>query len=382
MSATDPAAKKSRYLLTDWNPNDESKWDSKLAWRTLWITTYSLILAFCVWFLPSAIAPKLTALGFNLDKSQLYWLTALPGLAAGILRLIYMFLPPLIGTRKLVGITSLLCIIPMVGWFYVVQDNTTPYWVLLTLAFMCGIGGGAFSGYMPSTGYFFPKRLSGTALGLQGGIGNLGMSVILLVGPVLMGFGLFGLTWLAPQQQVAGDHVGESIWVYNAAIFFVPWCILAAILAFVWLRDVPVKANIKQQLDIFSNPNTWYMTILYVMTFGLFSGFSAVFALLINNQFGAQSALTPGRHGRDLRVPRPPHRLAHPHVLGHLLRPHGRRHLDLHLRRRHGDHHGRHRLGSDQPHRYRPTSTSSWASCSPCSCSPASVTPVPSSRCR
>ena len=205
MSATEPAAKKSRYLLTDWNPNDESKWDSKLAWRTLWITTYSLILAFCVWFLPSAIAPKLTLLGFNLDKSQLYWLTALPGLAAGILRLIYMFLPPLIGTRKLVGITSLLCIIPMLGWFFAVQDNTTPYWVLLTLAFMCGIGGGAFSGYMPSTGYFFPKRLVGTALGLQGGIGNLGMSVIQLVGPVLMGFGLFGMTWLAPQQQVAGD---------------------------------------------------------------------------------------------------------------------------------------------------------------------------------
>ena len=93
MSTTEPAAKKSRYLLTDWNPNDESTWDSKLAWRTLWITTYSLILAFCVWFLPSAIAPKLTLLGFNLDKSQPYWLTALPGLAAGILRLIYMFLP-------------------------------------------------------------------------------------------------------------------------------------------------------------------------------------------------------------------------------------------------------------------------------------------------
>ena len=174
----------------------------------------------------------------------------------------------------------------MAGWFYVVQDNTTPYWVLLTLAFMCGIGGGSFSGYMPSTGYFFPKRLSGTALGLQGGIGNLGMSVIQLVGPILMGFGLFGMTWLAPQTQASGDHAGEHIWVYNAAVFFIPWCLVAAILAFIWLRDVPVKANIKQQLDIFSNPNTWYMTILYVMTFGLFSGFSSVFGLLINNQFG------------------------------------------------------------------------------------------------
>ena len=185
----------------------------------------------------------------------------------------------------------------MAGWFYVVQDNTTPYWVLLTLAFMCGIGGGAFSGYMPSTGYFFPKRLSGTALGLQGGIGNLGMSVIQLVGPILMGFGLFGMTWLAPQTQASGDHAGEHIWVYNAAVFFIPWCLVAAILAFIWLRDVPVKANIKQQLDIFSNPNTWYMTILYVMTFGLFSGFSAVFGLLINNQFGASSPLELGVKG-------------------------------------------------------------------------------------
>jgi hypothetical protein len=198
-----------------------------------------------------------------------------------------MFLPPLIGTRKLVGLTSLLCALPMLGWFFAVQSNQTPYWVLLALAFACGIGGGAFSGYMSSTGYFFPKRLSGTALGLQGGLGNLGMSIIQLVGPILMGFGLFGLTWMAPQRT----HTGEHIWVYNAAIFFVPWCLVAAALAFIYLRDVPVKANIKQQLDIFSNPNTWYMTILYVMTFGLFSGFAAVFGLLINNQFGRASSL-------------------------------------------------------------------------------------------
>ena len=291
-SSAAPAEKRaSKYVLQDWEPNNPEKWDSKLAWRTLTITTYSLILGFCVWFLPSAIAPKLTLLGFNLSASQLYWLTALPGLAAGLLRLVYMFLPPVIGTRKMVGITSLLFVIPMLGWFYVVQDNTTPYAVLLTLAFMCGIGSGAFSGYMASTGYFFPKRLSGTALGLQGGIGNLGMSVIQLVGPILMGFGLFGLTWLAPQTQATGDHAGEHIWVYNAAAFFVPWCVIAAILAFIYLRDVPVKANIKQQLDIFSNPNTWYMTILYVMTFGLFSGFSAVFGLLINNQFGRASSI-------------------------------------------------------------------------------------------
>ena len=272
-------------VLTDWNPEDSQSWDSKIAWRTLAITTYSMIMAFCVWFLVSAIAPKLNDIGFHLSKGQLYWLTSMPGLSCGLIRLAYMFLPPLVGTRKLVGYSSLLYAIPMLGWFVAVQNPNTSYGVLLALAFACGIGGGSFSGYMPSTGYFFPKRLQGTALGIQAGIGNLGMSVIQLVGPLLMGFGLFGMTWVAPQAGASGP-----IHVHNAAIFFVPWTIVAAILAFTLLKDVPVKANIRQQLDIFSNSNTWIMTAMYVMTFGIFSGFAAQFALIINQHYGKDSA--------------------------------------------------------------------------------------------
>ena len=272
-------------VLTDWNPEDSQSWDSKIAWRTLAITTYSMTMAFCVWFLVSAIAPKLNDIGFHLSKGQLYWLTSMPGLSCGLIRLAYMFLPPLVGTRKLVGYSSLLYAIPMLGWFVAVQNPNTSYGVLLALAFACGIGGGSFSGYMPSTGYFFPKRLQGTALGIQSGIGNLGMSVIQLVGPLLMGFGLFGMTWVAPQAGASGP-----IHVHNAAIFFVPWTIVAAILAFTLLKDVPVKANIRQQLDIFSNSNTWVMTAMYVMTFGIFSGFAAQFALIINQHYGKDSA--------------------------------------------------------------------------------------------
>ena len=272
-------------VLTDWNPEDSQSWDSKIAWRTLAITTYSMIMAFCVWFLVSAIAPKLNDIGFHLSKEQLYWLTSMPGLSCGLIRLAYMFLPPLVGTRKLVGYSSLLYAIPMLGWFVAVQNPNTSYGVLLGLAFACGIGGGSFSGYMPSTGYFFPKRLQGMALGIQAGIGNLGMSIIQLVGPLLMGFGLFGMTWVAPQAGANGP-----IHVHNAAIFFVPWTIVAAILAFTLLKDVPVKANIRQQLDIFSNSNTWVMTAMYVMTFGIFSGFAAQFALIINQHYGKDSA--------------------------------------------------------------------------------------------
>ena len=66
---------------------------------------------------------------------------------------------------------------------------------------------------------------------------------------------------------------------------------MAAILAFTLLKDVPVKANIRQQIDIFSNPDTWYMTLMYVATFGLFSGFAAQFGLFIKNTYGPSSEL-------------------------------------------------------------------------------------------
>lgn len=261
MTALDTSGK----VIQGWDPEDSDHWDSKIAWRTLWISTFVLIIGFATWYLVSAIAPQLNQIDFDLTRSQLYWLTAIPGLACGIFRLIFMFLPPILGTRKLVFSSSLLFIIPMLGWFFAVQDSSTPYWWLMTLAFLSGIGGGVFSGFMPSTGYFFPKRLSGTALGIQAGIGNFGISFIQLVAPWLMGFTLLGVGFVAPQRTDDGE-----IFVHNPAIFLVPWAIVGAFLAWTLLKDVPVKANFRQQMDIFGNKNTWILTVVYFMTFGAF----------------------------------------------------------------------------------------------------------------
>src|SRR5690606_24761811 len=76
-----------RVDLATWDPEDPERWDSRFAWRTLWITTYNLTLAFCVWYLVSAIAPRLNDIGFDLTKAELYWLVAVPGLAGGSMRL-------------------------------------------------------------------------------------------------------------------------------------------------------------------------------------------------------------------------------------------------------------------------------------------------------
>lgn len=270
-----------RIDLARWNPENEETWDRAFAWRTLWITTYNLVLAFAVWFLVSAVAPRLNDIGYQLTDNQLYWLVAIPGLAGGLMRMIYMFLPPIVGTRTLVGGSATLLLLPMIGWTVVIRDTGTPYPVLLLLAVMCGIGGGAFSGFMPSTSYFFPRRMSGTALGLQAGIGNFGISLIQLLTPWLVGFGLLGTAALTPQSSADGD-----IWLHNAAIVLIPWCLLGMVLAAVYLRRVPIKANFRQQLDIFREPHTWIMTAIYLMTFGAYSGFAAQLALLVNAEYG------------------------------------------------------------------------------------------------
>ena len=63
--------------------------------------------------------------------------------------------------------------------------------------------------------------------------------------------------------------------------------VIGGVLAWSMLKSVPVTANLRQQFDIFKNQDTWWMTLLYIMTFGTFSGLAAQFGLLMNNLYGA-----------------------------------------------------------------------------------------------
>jgi NNP family nitrate/nitrite transporter-like MFS transporter len=275
----------SRRDLVGWDPQDPARWDSRTAWTTLWVTTINLLLAFVIWYLPGALIPTLgTLTGWDLSESQSYWLLAMPGLTGGALRLVWMTLPPLMGTRKMLTLSALLMLIPFAGWTWVVMLPEQPsYALLVALALAAGLGGGVFSGYMPSTSYFFPKRMQGTALGLQAGLGNFGVSVVQFVVPWAIGFGLFGI---AGQVSVADDGTTKDVWLQNPGLIFIPFAVVGLVLAWTLLTSVPVKANLRQQFDIFSNKHTWIMTLQYVMTFGMFSGLAGTFGMLLKTQFG------------------------------------------------------------------------------------------------
>ena len=181
--------------LQKWEPEDNNFWEKegkRTAWRTLTVTTIALIFSFATWFMMSAIVVKLPGIGFKFTQDQLFWLAAIPGLAGGIFRIIHTFLLPIYGTRHIVSFSTLIKIIPCVGIGFALMDTSTPFYIFMILAFLLGFGGGDFSSFMPSTNIFFPKRLKGTALGIQAGIGNFGVSLAQFMTPVIIGVCFYG----------------------------------------------------------------------------------------------------------------------------------------------------------------------------------------------
>lgn len=277
--------------LTKWEPEDANFWETtgkKIAWRTLTITTVALTLSFATWFLMSALVVRLPNIGFKFTEMQLFWLAAMPGLAGGTLRILNTFLIPVFGTRHVITVSTLLKLFPVIGIGLAVMNPQTPFWLFLILAFSAGLGGGDFSSYMPSTSLFFPRRQQGTALGIQAGVGNFGVSIVQFVTPWIIGLAVFGSIAGDPQLFSKGD-VTNNIWLQNSAFIYAPFLIIIGVLAWIYLKSVPVRASLTEQFDIFKNKHTWFCTVTYVMTFGSFAGYSAAFPLMISSIYGGFS---------------------------------------------------------------------------------------------
>ena len=285
-----PKADQQGTWLKEWNPEDEGFWESKgkaIAWRTLIITTITLTLSFATWFMMSAIVTRLNGIGFDFTSNQLFWLAALPGLAAGTLRIIHTFLIPIYGTRHTITLSTLIKLIPVIGIGLAVMNPGTPFWVFVVLALTAGFGGGDFSSFMPSTNLFFPARLKGTALGIQAGIGNFGVSLAQFMTPVMLGVAIYGAPQLFSKVNLStGEVITQEIYLHIASFWYAPLLLIMAVVCWYYLRSVPVKASFKEQLDIFGERHTWYCTITYFMTFGTFAGLSAAFPMMIHTIYG------------------------------------------------------------------------------------------------
>ena len=338
--------------LDKWEVENEKFWEStgkSIASRNLWISIGCLLLAFCVWLMWSIITVQMKNLGFPFDDSQLFTLSAIAGLTGATLRIPNSFLVAIAGGRNIKVLTTALLILPAFGVGVALQDVNTPYSTFVILAALSGIGGGAFASSMSNISFFFPKKVQGLALGLNAGLGNIGVSVMQVLLPITMTFALFGAfggKGLPLPETVGGKAAGTLVYIQNCGYTWVPLLILFTILSWFWMNNLPIhhigstfssfikiigltiigyigsafglyalliwkwnmwivlpvtivltvfllklvpgelNKRLKTQYAIFNNKHCWTMTILYTMTFGSFIGYSAAFPLFIKVIFG------------------------------------------------------------------------------------------------
>ena len=350
--------------ITDWRPEDNAFWEStgkRIAYRNLWISVPALLCGFAIWGMWGIITVQMLNLGFPFSQAELFTLTAISGLSGATMRIPASFLIRLSGGRNTIFLTTAMLLAPALGTGIALQHPDWPLWVFQLMALWSGVGGGNFASSMSNIGTFFPKRLQGTALGLNAGLGNFGVTTMQIVIPLVMTMSLFGsfggepMTLVKDSGWIFGKIVaGTPTWIQNAGfawvISLVPLSVLCffgmsnlktvspniggtipAFLKIIWLYTlsfVPagvglylylpkptglgllnmwlampliivstlmvmkltafgtMKDNIAAQFSIFKNKHTWSMTVLYIVTFGSFIGFSMALPLSITVIFG------------------------------------------------------------------------------------------------
>jgi NNP family nitrate/nitrite transporter-like MFS transporter len=275
-------------VLTEWYPEDKTFWEStgkRIARRNLWISIPALLLAFAVWMVWSVVIISLPALGFAYSTNQLFWLAALPGLSGATLRIFYSFMVPIFGGRRWTTISTASLLLPALWIGFAVQNPETPYIVMLVLALLCGFGGGNFASSMANISFFYPQAQKGAALGMNAGLGNLGVSTVQFLVPLVITVGVFGALGGAPQTLVQ-DGASRQVWLQNAGFIWVPFILVVTVAAWFGMNDIAsAKASFKDQAVIFKRKHNWIMCYLYTGTFGSFIGYSAALPLLIKTAF-------------------------------------------------------------------------------------------------
>jgi len=236
--------------LRYWDPEDAGLWSGRgrrIANRNLWISIPNLLCGFAVWLYWSIIIVQmqnLHALGFFPfadDKSLLYTLPAIAGLAGATLRIPNSFMIAISGGRNVIFVTSLLLIAPSLGVGIALQDPATTWVTFAMLSALSGVGGGAFASSMSNISFFFPKRVQGTSLGLNAGLGNVGVSVMQVLLPFVMTFSLFGALG-GGSQTLPPELGGGEVWIQNCGLVWVPILIVFSALAFLFMNNLPQHA--------------------------------------------------------------------------------------------------------------------------------------------
>ncbi|MFA7326428.1 MAG: NarK/NasA family nitrate transporter [Candidatus Kapaibacterium sp.] len=351
--------------IRNWNVEDENFWKTKgkkIANRNLLFSIPALFLAFAVWIMWGMLVTYMKDFGFTFGllegltkgteeynqaltkiNNMYYSLPAIAGLAGATLRIPNSFLIAIGGGRNVKFITTTLLLIPVIGAGIGLSDLNTSFEYFAVMALLSGFGGGNFSSSMNNISYFFPKKMQGYALGMNAGIGNLGVAamqkLIPLVVPIVI-FTAVGSDIIVDGVHFAGIQNAAWVWVPLLVLSVVgtywgmnnlitstpdmptpglaiakasllitlglvaafiggyllifleinmwivlPLVIVISILLMKYATPSAIRENLNKQFSILTDKHNWIMTVIYTMTFGSFIGYSAAFPKLCQDIF-------------------------------------------------------------------------------------------------
>jgi MFS transporter, NNP family, nitrate/nitrite transporter len=267
--------------ISDWRPEDATFWEAKgkfIARRNLIWSIFAEHLGFSIWLIWSIVATKLPQAGFHYTTDQLFQLVALPGLIGSLMRFPYTFAVTTFGGRNWTIFSACVLFIPTTALAYFVTRPDTPFWLMSLVSATAGLGGGNFASSMANISFFYPDRMKGWALGLNAAGGNIGVSSVQLLTPILLGVGLINLYQATPGPG--------GVYLQNAGLMWLLPLVAAVFGAVFFMNNLSAaRSTFKDQLAIVGRKHTWVMSYIYIGTFGSFIGYSAAFPLLLKSQF-------------------------------------------------------------------------------------------------
>ena len=256
--------------IADWRPEDDAFWEQtgkRVAYRNLWISVPALLCGFAVWGMWGIITVQMLNLGFPFTQAELFTLTAIAGISGATMRIPASFLIRLAGGRNTIFLTTAMLLAPALGTGIVLQHKDWPLWAFQLMALWCGVGGGNFASSMSNISTFFPKRLQGTALGLNAGLGNFGVTTMQIVIPLVMTIGIFGSFGGEPEilQKDSGwifgkIPAGTQTWIQNAGLAWLLSLVPLSILCWFGMN------NLKTVSPATGNPIVAFAKITYLYT--------------------------------------------------------------------------------------------------------------------
>ena len=259
-----------------------------VARRNLFWSIVVVHLGYAIWSLWPVMAlfmPK-DVYGFSAGDKLLLGMTAT--LVGACLRPTYAVATAIFGGRTLAMFSSFALLVPVIGAMVLLAHPGLPLWPYLVCAGLTGMGGGNFATSASNANAFYPHRLKGAALGLAGGIGNLGVPMMQIVGLVVI--------------ATVGDR--QPFWVCGLYLVLL---IAAGVGATLSMNNVAQHRVELRRLRVIlgavvSTRDTWLLSLLYLGSYGSFIGFAFAFAEILQTGFmaGGQSASQAALHAAEL----------------------------------------------------------------------------------